>query len=375
VIDKLPPGLFGLQHSNLDFSTAGEGAWGKNKFNNAFPLALVSYMHQKGYDFPYLEVDTDSGVPRIVKRRIDAVELLGDSPSDCFFEFEGKFSKFEDFVDGSPNKSDVVVWRNSNPRAPLRALEIKLTVVPDSSTVGKSRDLHASEFVTRPLMVELLATNICMAFGLTGRAKLNQLLLQGLGNPNNWDWKSRVEMFPKLGKVQKAIELVLCDAEVGQTPMVIQPIWRTVSDSIRLDESCFDLLVWSDFALAMLYLRALVTDRTSEAGDSSISREARSAIWLVKMLWDYSTAGQLTMNEVIKEIAYGAQQDKAGTFSGRVMHEFMNGPELLYPRVKRQEIGNIILGDGIRSLSPERRLDASLFVEDSLRTAKGESQR
>jgi hypothetical protein len=57
------------------------------------------------------------------------------------------------------------------------------------------------------------------------------------------------------------------------------------------------------------------------------------------------------------------------------MHEFMNGPELLYPRVKRQEIGNIILGDGIRSLSPERRLDASLFVEDSLRTAKGESQR
>ncbi|MFW6359681.1 MAG: HindVP family restriction endonuclease, partial [Chroococcales cyanobacterium] len=39
------PGLFGITHSNRDFSQ--KQSWGKNQFNNSFPVALASYMGYK----------------------------------------------------------------------------------------------------------------------------------------------------------------------------------------------------------------------------------------------------------------------------------------------------------------------------------------
>ncbi len=44
--DNLQVGLFGLNHSNRDFSQ--RESWGKNQFNNSFPASLACYMYQQG---------------------------------------------------------------------------------------------------------------------------------------------------------------------------------------------------------------------------------------------------------------------------------------------------------------------------------------
>lgn len=355
--------LVGLEKSNVRFDRRGEGGWGKNKFNNAFPIALLTYMHSRGLDLPYIRAISHSGIASIERTRISIPDVFGGNPEECFYEFEGIFPGFHPYVHGIPNKSDVIVRRGSSHGEALRALEIKLTVVPDQTTLRSPREAQASEFVTRPLMIELLATNICMAYGPSGRPRLNSILLEGLGNPNNWNWASESEMYPRLGLIRSAIEHVLCDTDVSQTPMVLQPIWRTIGDSTRLDFECFDAFVWSDFGLALLYLQATIRNIEVSGTPVSISRETRSAVWLVKMLWDYSTAGQLTMSEVKNAIAYGKQQDKAGAFSGKVMLDYLMGPELARPRVKRDELPLIVLNGGEEYLNPERRLDASLYFE------------
>jgi hypothetical protein len=358
------PRLFGLDRTNLSFSQRGEGGWGKNKFNNAFPVSLLCYMHSRGLDLPYVRAETVNSTVQIGHSRIAVSEVLGAAPELCTFEFEGVFPPFDALVAGLPNKSDVIV--KSLDLVPLRALEIKLTVVPDSATAQMPHDVQASEFVTRPLMVELLATNICMAYGTEGRTRLNETLLAGLGNPNNWDWSRQAEMLERLHLVKNALERVLSDPEVRQTPMVIQPIWRTKGQTMVLENQCFDVFIWSDFGLALLYLSSILSHLSSREPRSRITREARSAVWLVKMLWDYSTAGQLTMSEVIKEISFGKQQDKAGTFSGKVTFDYLNGPELRTPRVPRSAVGDIVLNGGVGYLRPERRLDATLLSDDSV---------
>lgn len=352
------PVPFRMSQSELDFSVPGRGGWGKNKFNNVFPVALCCFMDDLGLDLPYVVARSGGEVGQVAKSRISISETLGIRPEDARFGFEVPFQPFEVFVDGNPNKSDLVVMDSRGTH--IRPLEIKLTVVPDSQTVRLSRDKQGPEFVTRPLMIELLATNICRGYGTDGRASLNSILLDHLGNPNNWDWKKESEMFLRLRRVANALAAVVLSDSVSEQPMVVQPIWRTVSDSMALDRDSFDCFVWSDGALATVYAQSAFEN--SGASTQRISRESRSAIWLIKMLWDYSTAGQLTMNNVVHSIAYSSQQDKAGSFGGRTMHRYLRGEELLKPRVPREYLPDIIGKGGATFLNPERRLDASLFM-------------
>ena len=46
------PSLFGIKHSNRDFTS--KGSWGKNQFNSSFPAALTAFIHSKGLNCKYL---------------------------------------------------------------------------------------------------------------------------------------------------------------------------------------------------------------------------------------------------------------------------------------------------------------------------------
>lgn len=358
VVQHSGPIPFRMSQSDLDFTQPGKNGWGKNKFNNVFPVALCCYMDEIGLDLPYRVAHSEGIVGSVAQARISVAETFGISPANARFAFEVPFKPFETYVHDSANKSDLVVMDSSNEH--IRPLEIKLTVVPDSQTVRLPTRMQGPEFVTRPLMIELLATNICRGYGPQGRSLLNEILLQHLGNPNNWDWKNEPDMHERLHKVAAALFAVILSDSVVQQPMVIHPVWRTIADSMELDRNCFDCFVWSDGALATIYARSALEN--AQSNRRTISRESRSAIWLVKMLWDYSTAGQLTMNDVVRAIAYSHQQDKAGSFGGRVMHRYLRGMELEVPRVQRDKLPEIIGMGGASFLNPERRLDASLFM-------------
>ena len=51
------PGLYGVTHSNRDFTQAD--TWGKNQFNSSFPAGLANFLASKGLDNIYLYLDKD----------------------------------------------------------------------------------------------------------------------------------------------------------------------------------------------------------------------------------------------------------------------------------------------------------------------------
>ena len=57
---------------------------------------------------------------------------------------------------------------------------------------------------------------------------------------------------------------------------------------------------------------------------------------------------------------------KLFAISGAVSYPLLRSPELLSPRVRKDEIKNIILGGGQNLLSPERRFDAILVNSPDL---------
>ena len=65
---------------------------------------------------------------------------------------------------------------------------------------------------------------------------------------------------------------------------------------------------------------------------------------------------------------FNTKNDKAFAVSGRVTHHFLKSPELTTPRIKKNEIKNIILGGGQNLLSPERRFDAIIYSSPDLFT-------
>lgn len=72
------PSLYGIKHSNRDFSDAYY--WGKNQFNSAFPVALACYMRDKGINAVYLRLDEQR---QVVHDELPMGEMFGsDSRND-----------------------------------------------------------------------------------------------------------------------------------------------------------------------------------------------------------------------------------------------------------------------------------------------------
>lgn len=142
-----------------------------------------------------------------------------------------------------------------------------------------------------------------------------------------------------------------------QVPLVMQPIWKTQGKSAKLHDYCLDIFVWSNIAFTQLFLDAA----TEEINIDKMSRHKRCVVWLVKMLYDFTIQGQINYSEVIDTISFNTKNDKAFALSGIKTHRYMTAPQLTQPRIKKEEIKNIILGGGEKFLSPERRLDAIIM--------------
>jgi hypothetical protein len=84
------------------------------------------------------------------------------------------------------------------------------------------------------------------------------------------------------------------------------------------------------------------------------------------MLRDFYVYGHFDYGETINDLSYGTKNDKAFAISGMVSYPLLRSPELACPRVKKDEIKNIILGGGQNLLSPERRFDAILVNSPDL---------
>ena len=233
----------------------------------------------------------------------------------------------------------------------LSGLEVKLTAIPDSTTIDRQEDEYSCELVVRPPTVCFLACGISSYYEAHKlRAHLRDMLT---GVPQINHWEEADEVAPHYDSIRKAIAQIISDMADGQQPLILQPIWKTDRTG-KLAVDCLDAFVWSNSALL-----ALVAQGDNNDG-GGISRLKRTVIWVYRMLFDYVTFSKFDYVRIVKLHSYGLANDKAFALSGTKTYPYLRGRVLTHPRVGKHEIRNIILGGGERLLSPERRFDAAI---------------
>lgn len=341
--------LFGLDNSNRDFTQ--KDSWGKKQFNSSFPASLACYMHSQKIKPVYLQLDKKL---RVAHSTISIAQLFGIEPTnrDLFFAFESDYVPYQQLVVGNIPRIDLVTQSNGTC---LRGLEIKLTALPDNSTCDLTDDKFGSEIVIRPDSIVYLALSIATNY------KQNTIELKNLiGNDFDEikDWTEGIAVMPFIPKMVEVLNTILLQSLDKQEPLIVQPIWKTIGKLSQLADSCLDIFVWSNYAFTRLFLNVAADELTTE---NKITRQLRSVVWLLKMLLDFCENGKINHTKIIDELSFNTKNDKAFAVSGKVSQPFMACPELTKPRITKDEIKNIILGDGHLLLSPERRFDAIIY--------------
>lgn len=352
-VNNIQPGLFGQKHSSRDYSQ--EKFWGKNQFNSSFPASLVAYMSYKGIDPVYIRIDKNN---KIVHTYISGEELFGINPlaDNLYYNFETNYVPYEKFYTGKREHIDLVLTDYNTEQA-IKGLEIKLTALPDSTTDALDEDHYSCEIVVRPSTICYLACSICREYNTPkGRNKLKNLL----GNfPKIKHWDVADEVLPFYPEILSAIENVAKDMYLRQYPLMIQPIWKTNGRKPQLADNCLDVFVWSNLAAIHMCMQG-------ERNITKIARQNRSIIWIYKMLFDFYVYGHFDYDNTINDLSYGTKNDKAFAISGQVSYPLLRSPQLSKPRIRKDEIKNIILGGGQNLLSPERRFDAIIVNSPNL---------
>ena len=349
------PSLFGISRSNRNF--ADPYYWGKNQFNSAFPVALACYMRSEQLPAVYVKFkntrSTEVG-------ELEISDLFGSAlpNEELYFSFETRFDRFRDFVHDELPAIDLVVGQ-SNPVSQIRPIEVKLTTLPDNTTEGLSEDKYGTELVIRSATTRYMALSMAQSVD-SQRARVREIFDPVFARVRNWD--SKAEMLPITSKAVAALELFLTEFKDLQKPLLMQPIWKTIGKSPILAENCLDIFVWSDFALTHLFLDSARNPRDATV----ISRNARAALRLSRFLYERSKADKVFQAPIYDGMTFDFQNDKEFAISGSRSRELMSCTRLTKPAIMKSEIKNIILGDGHKHLSPERRFDAILYFSTDL---------
>jgi HindVP restriction endonuclease len=349
------PSLFGITRSNRNFSDPYY--WGKNQFNSAFPVALACYMRSKQLPLVYVKFRDTSHTE---VGELDVGELFGSNlPNDqLHFAFETRFDHFRSFVHDELPAIDLVVG-SGDPIKQLRPIEVKLTTLPDNTTEGLSEDRYGAELVIRSATTRYMALSMAHAVD-AHQARVQEIFEPVFAKVRNFD--SKVEMTKVVPLAVGALELFLTEFKHLQSPLLMQPIWKTVGKSPVLAENCLDIFVWSDFALTHLFLESARNPRDPQA----ISRYARAALRLARFLYERSKSNKVFQAPIYDGMTFDNQNDKEFSISGTRSRELMACSRLLKPAIAKEEIQNIILGGGQKYLSPERRFDAILYFSTDL---------
>lgn len=353
------PGLFGQTHNNSSRDYTQEYYWGKNQFNSSFPASLVAYMSYKGISPIYLCTDSNNNV---VHKKISGSKLYRIDPlsNNAFYNFEASFPAYDKFYTGEREKIDLVMLDTATESgAPLIGLEIKLTALPDSTTKNLPEDKYSCEIVVRPPTINFIACSICNSFKTIKEKEALRKMLNIVPRINHWEEPE--EVLPHYGKILEAILNISSYLKDKQTPLIIQPIWKTKGGKSILAEDCLDVFVWSNLAVIQM------CNRKDSASTKRITRPMRSIIWIYLMLLEYSGIyGQFDYRRIVRLHSYNIANDKAYALSGTQTYEFLKCTELVHPRISKYEIKNIILGGGQNLLSPERRFDAVIVNSPDL---------
>ncbi len=269
-----------------------------------------------------------------------------------FFAFESDYVPYRKLVIGKLPRVDLVTQSILPEDFCLKSIEIKLTALPDNSTYKLSEDKYGCEIVVRPDTIVYLALSIASKLQ-SDRLNITNFLEPGFADIE--DLTKIKYVIPKISKIITSLDNLLLHYIDLQSPLVMQPVWKTVGKTSKLFTNCLDMFVWSDFAFTRLFFDVAKRKLKNE---ESINRYTRTVVWLAKMLYDFGNSGKFNHQLIIDSYTYNTKNDKAFAINGLNTYAYMASSELREPRIKKEEIKNIFLGGGQNYLSPERRFDA-----------------
>lgn len=211
-----------------------------------------------------------------------------------------------------------------------------------------------SELVVRPDTIVYLACSITKGMGEHTKEYLQNV-------PKINDWTDAKQVLPYVPQIIQTLKNISVALESCQTPFLLQPIWKTLGKSSQLADQCLDVFFWSDAGFLNFIAEIAVNSHATK-----ITRQARTAIWLYKMLLNVVNDSKFNHGQIIDNLSYNTKNDKAFASSGNITNKFMACPRLLQPVIEKSEIQNIILGNGQNLLSPERRFDAIIYNSPEL---------
>jgi len=347
------PSLYGIVNSNR----SGGDLWGKNQFNSTFPAALCCYLRDKCINPVY--VSTDSAFSASASDSVltfDDVFNTKVANDSIRFLFESNFAPYSELLHDTLDHTDLVTQVDGEHK---RALEVKLTVIPDNTTASLASESEwGSELVIRPDSISYA----CLGIYRTLSAKTQEI--RSLIEPVSIrieSWENTREILNNADALLDVLSLFFAKYFQHQIPFLIQPIWKTKGKSPVLDDNAFDVFVWSDFAL----LKLAVDQAKSEHNRTTVSRYLRSVARTVRALSDLFVSQKLHVTRIFRQMALGNQTDKEFALSGRVTRQYMNHSRLTTPILKKEVLREIILNGGQKELSPERRFDATIFFTAS----------
>lgn len=353
-IQLMPASLYGLTHSNRNFADAYY--WGKNQFNSAFPAALACYMRDKGTPANYLSLRADRTV---TVSNLSFSEIFGTAlPNNQLeFAFETTYNPYAAFVQDQLTTIDLVIKDLQGNF--LRALEVKLTTLPDNSTANLAEERYGCELVIRSATLKYMALSVAQSCNTPqDKARIGELF-DFCGTVR--DWPNRVEARGVLQRVIAALETFFVEFADRQKPLLLQPVWKTVGKTPILADNCLDIFVWSDFALSRLFM-----DSARENAGDRITRQQRAALRFARFIYEGSRQDRVYQAPIFDGMTYDAQNDKEFSITGFKTNPYMRCPRLTNLAISKQEIRNIVLGGGQNHLSPERRFDAIIYFSTDL---------
>ena len=341
--------LYGISHSNRKSSAL----WGKNQFNSTFPTALACYMRDKGIPAVYLSLGEDLAVT-VSEITIDELFNSEEPNERLRFDFESPFAPYQNYALDAIRGIDLVVKHegDSTDTGWRRALEVKLTVIPDNTTCARPEADWSPELVIRPASTKYCALGIYHR-NRARKDEIRDIFQQLCGNFQHWD--SPHELLDKRSSLLESLSQFQSTFRGAQQPFLIQPIWKTEGKSPSLAAKAFDLFVWSDFALC----RAFV-EKSLETAEG-VNRYMRECARLARVLYVLSTQERANLGQIYTQMVYNLQSDKAFSLPGSSTRGYLNTPRRLEPALPREVVAEIILNGGEKLLSPERRFDATIY--------------
>jgi len=230
------------------------------------------YLHATAQRPIYLMLNN---LGKVAHKHIVVQSVFGIDPTSesTFFIFENDFPAYRALVFDTLPRTDLVVM-NTKTGEFSRDLEIKLTAIPDNATYVLDESHYGCELVVRPDTILYIALRIINSIP---HAELHYLLMQPPFSTIK-NWGNLNEVAPYISEMSMMLDQLLIQYYHHQTPLVLQPIWKTQGKKLLLHENAFDFFVWSDFAFTRLFFR------DGNNIGNTVSRGARTIVWLAKML-------------------------------------------------------------------------------------------